>query len=294
MIAVAAVGLGLLIGLTLGALGGGGSVLTVPALVYVIGQDAQTATTSSLFIVGISALVGALGHARSGRVRWGVGVAFGVVGIAASYAGTALNRLVDPHVLLLAFAVVVLAAATGMLGNTAKRADRPATERQRVHAGSKPDRAPPAAGDGPRGTSSASAPETSRSGRRWSAAQASKVLAAALLLGFMTGFFGVGGGFVIVPALVLALRMPMAEAVATSLLIIALNSTSSLVARAASADFHWSVIVPFTLAAMAGALAGKKVADRLSGTTLTRAFAALLIAVAVYTATSSIVGLAGG
>lgn len=294
MIAVGAVGLGLLIGLTLGALGGGGSVLTVPALVYVIGQDAQTATTSSLFIVGISALVGALEHARSGRVRWGVGVAFGVVGIAASYAGTALNRLVDPHVLLLAFAVVVLAAATGMLGNTAKRADRPATERQRVHAGSKPDGAPPAAGDGPRGTSSASAPETSRSGRRWSAAQASKVLAAALLLGFMTGFFGVGGGFVIVPALVLALRMPMAEAVATSLLIIALNSTSSLVARAASADFDWSVIVPFTLAAMAGALAGKKVADRLSGTTLTRAFAALLIAVAVYTATSSIVGLAGG
>jgi uncharacterized membrane protein YfcA len=294
VIAVAAVGLGLLIGLTLGALGGGGSVLTVPALVYVIGQDAQTATTSSLFIVGISALVGALGHTRSGRVRWGVGVAFGVVGIAASYAGTALNRLVDPHVLLLAFAVVVLAAATGMLGNTAKRADRPATERQRVHAGSKPAGAPPAAGDGPRGTSSASAPETSRSGRRWSAAQASKVLAAALLLGFMTGFFGVGGGFVIVPALVLALRMPMAEAVATSLLIIALNSTSSLVARAASADFDWSVIVPFTLAAMAGALAGKKVADRLSGTTLTRAFAALLIAVAVYTATSSIVGLAGG
>jgi uncharacterized protein len=120
------------------------------------------------------------------------------------------------------------------------------------------------------------------------------VLAAASLAGFMTGFFGVGGGFVVVPALVLALRMPMAEAVATSLFIIALNSTSSLVVRAASADFDWSVIVPFTLAAMAGSLAGKKVADRMSGTTLTRAFAALLIAVAVYTATSSIVGLAGG
>jgi uncharacterized protein len=294
VIAVAAVGLGLLIGLSLGALGGGGSVLTVPALVYVVGQDAQIATTSSLFIVGISALVGALGHARSGRVRWGVGVAFGVVGIAASYAGTALNRLVDPDMLLLAFAVVVLAAATGMLVNTAKRADRPAAERQLVYAGSEPDGALPAAGDGPRGASSASAPETSRSGRRRSAAQAGKVLAAASLAGFMTGFFGVGGGFVVVPALVLALRMPMAEAVATSLFIIALNSTSSLVVRAASAHFDWSVIVPFTLAAMAGSLAGKKVADRMSGTTLTRAFAALLIAVAVYTATSSIVGLAGG
>jgi uncharacterized protein len=294
VIAVAAVGLGLLIGLSLGALGGGGSVLTVPALVYVVGQDAQIATTSSLFIVGISALVGALGHARSGPVRWGVGVAFGVVGIAASYVGTALNRLVDPDMLLLAFAVVVLAAATGMLVNTAKRADRPATERQLVYAGSKPDGALPAAGDGPRGASSSGAPETSRSGRRRSAAQAGKVLAAALLAGFMTGFFGVGGGFVVVPALVLALRMPMAEAVATSLLIIALNSTSSLVVRAASADFDWSVIVPFTLAAMAGSLAGKKVADRMSGTTLTRAFAALLIAVAVYTATSSIVGLVGG
>jgi uncharacterized membrane protein YfcA len=292
VIAVAAVGLGLLIGLSLGALGGGGSVLTVPALVYVIGQDAQSATTSSLFIVGLSAVVGALGHARSGRVRWGVGLVFGVVGVAASFAGTALNHLVDPDVLLLAFAGVVLVAATGMLAQRRTASAEPVPERPLVRSGG-PAVPPASPGGPPPDAPPPSGPGTTGARHRWTAAQAGKVVAAALLVGFMTGFFGVGGGFVVVPALVLALRMPMPQAVATSLLVIALNSGSSLAARAGSASFDWPVIVPFTLAAMAGSLAGKRVADRLSGRTLTLAFAVLLIAVAVYTATASIIGLAG-
>lgn len=135
------IGLGLLIGLSLGALGGGGSILTVPALVYVLGQDARSATTSSLFIVGISALIGSLGHARSGRVRWGVGLAFGLTGIAASFAGTAVNRLVDPNVLLLAFAALVLVAAAGMFAKS--RATAPAKERILVAPGGSPATHPP-------------------------------------------------------------------------------------------------------------------------------------------------------
>ncbi|WP_299960168.1 sulfite exporter TauE/SafE family protein [uncultured Modestobacter sp.] len=290
MITAAAAGLGLLIGLSLGALGGGGSVLTVPALVYVIGQDAQAATASSLFIVGIAAAAGALGHPRSGHVRWGIGLAFGVVGIAASLAGTAGNRLVDPNVLLLSFAVVVLIAAAGMLAQIRRSTDDSAAERRLVHSGGTAAGTSPAPRrEPPRATSDSGVGGTDR---RLTAARAGKVVAAGLLVGFMTGFFGVGGGFVVVPALVLALRMPMQQAVATSLLVIALNSTSSLLARAGSAHFDWSVIVPFTLAAVAGSLAGKKVADRFSGMALTRAFAVLLIAVAVYTATSSIIGLA--
>ena len=109
----------------------------------------------------------------------------------------------------------------------------------------------------------------------------------------MTGFFGVGGGFVIVPALALALGLPMPQAIATSLVVISINSGGALLARAGTAHFDWAIIVPFTLAAIAASLAGKMVADRLSGRSLTRAFAVLLVAVAVYTATASIIALAG-
>jgi uncharacterized membrane protein YfcA len=263
VIVAATLGLGLLIGLSLGALGGGGSILTVPALVYVIGQDARAATTSSLFIVGLTSVIAALGHARSGRVRWGVGVAFGVTGIAAGFAGTAVNRLVDPDVLLLAFAAVIVVAAVGMLANS--RSEDPA----------------PQEGDAP------------HPARRWTPGKIGRIVGAGLLVGFMTGFFGVGGGFVIVPALTLALGMSMPQAVATSLVVISINSAGALLARAGTAHFDWAVIIPFTLAAVAGSFGGKVVADRVSGATLTRAFAILLVAVAGYTATSSLISLLG-
>ena len=260
----ATLGLGLVIGLSLGALGGGGSILTVPALVYVIGQDARAATTSSLFIVGITSVIAALGHARSGRVRWGIGIVFGVTGIAAGFAGTAVNRLVDPDVLLLAFAAVIVVAAVGMLLNS-RHEEEPA----------------PQEGDAP------------QPARRWTAGRVGRIAGAGLLVGFMTGFFGVGGGFVIVPALTLALGLSMPQAVATSLVVISINSAGALLARAGTAHFDWAVIVPFTLAAVAGSLGGKLVADRVSGTTLTRAFAVLLLAVAAYTGTSSLISLLG-
>lgn len=265
MIVAAALGLGVLIGLTLGALGGGGSVLTVPALVHVIGQDARAATTSSLFIVGISSLVAALGHARSGSVRWGVGAAFGVTGLAAGVAGTLANQRVDPDVLLLAFAGVVLLAAAGMLAN-----------------GGGSDAGRPAEGAGAAGAA-----------RRGTAGRVAKIVLAGLVVGFMTGFFGVGGGFVIVPALTLALGMPMPLAVGTSLVVIAINSAGALAARVGTAQFDWAVIAPFTLAAVAGSLGGRRIAGRVSGEALTRAFAVLLIGVGLYTGATSILALRG-
>nr|WP_276508543.1 sulfite exporter TauE/SafE family protein [Modestobacter muralis] len=280
----------MLIGLSLGALGGGGSILTVPALVYVLGEDPRQATTSSLFIVGVTALIGSLGHARSGRVRWGIGLAFGVTGVAASFLGTAANRLVDPDVLLLAFAGLILIAAIAMLTKSGPNS-------------SPPSATAPAAGPGrpagaPTSTATLLAPTTSPSatgqvsiGSR--VLRMAKIAAAGLLVGFLTGFFGVGGGFVIVPALTLALGLSMPSAIATSLLVIAINSGGSLLARAGTADFDWAVIAPFTCAAIAGSFAGKKVADRLSANTLTRAFAALCIAVAIYVATSSLMALLG-
>jgi uncharacterized membrane protein YfcA len=115
MTILACVGLGILIGVSLGALGGGGSILTVPALVYVVGESAHAAITESLVIVGITSVVAAAGHARVKRVRWGPGIVFGLVGVASSYAGTALNRHVNPNVLLLAFAALIVVVAAGML-----------------------------------------------------------------------------------------------------------------------------------------------------------------------------------
>src|SRR4051812_30946558 len=103
MTALAAIGLGILIGLSLGALGGGGSILTVPALVYALGQSTGAATTESLVIVGITSTVAAVGHARARHVRSGAGTAFGLAGVASSYAGTALNPHANPDALLLAF-----------------------------------------------------------------------------------------------------------------------------------------------------------------------------------------------
>src|SRR5512138_1073212 len=111
----AAAGLGLVIGLILGGLGGGGAILTVPALVYLLGQSPQNATTSSLIIVGATAVVGAAGHARAGNVRCRTGLIFGVTGIVTAVAGSVANRHVPAHVLLLGFAGLMVVTALGML-----------------------------------------------------------------------------------------------------------------------------------------------------------------------------------
>ena len=110
-----AVAAGLLIGVLLGALGGGGSILTVPVLVYLLHQEPHAATAGSLLIVGITAAAGMIAHRRAGRVRLAPGIAFGVLGVAGSYAGTRLSSRVPPDLLLCLFAGLMLAAAAAML-----------------------------------------------------------------------------------------------------------------------------------------------------------------------------------
>ncbi|GAC1439881.1 MAG: sulfite exporter TauE/SafE family protein [Mycobacteriales bacterium] len=268
-----AVGLGLLIGLSLGALGGGGSILTVPALVYVLGDRAQSATTGSLVIVGITAAAATLGHARAGHVRWRAGFAFGVTGILASFGGTALNARVDPNLLLVCFAGLMLVAAAAMLTKTLipthPDSDRDDAEAASLRRGPLPTMSP--------------AVTTTRPDQRVSLAVGVRVAVAGIVVGFLTGFLGVGGGFVIVPALVLLLAYEMPTAVGTSLLIISLNSAVAIAARGGShAQFHWAVIAPFTLAAVLASAGGKRIADRVSSSQLTRAFAGLLMVVATY------------
>ena len=259
----------MLIGLSLGALGGGGSILTVPALVYLLGQDPRAATTGSLLIVGVTALAGMAAHYRAGRVRVAQGVVFGVLGIAGAYLGSRLSATVAPAVLLAAFSVLMLVVAAMMVFR--RRAQLRAAAGGEVEAGSPV---------GPvlqvRPTLVCDCP------------QALKVVAVASAVGLLTGFFGVGGGFVVVPALVLAMGFTMPVAVGTSLLVIAINSTSALLSRIGHGiHLDWTLIGVFTLAAIIGSLLGGRLATRVRPERLTSAFTILLVVVALYTAARS-------
>jgi uncharacterized membrane protein YfcA len=259
---------GLVIGLTLGALGGGGSILTVPALVYLLGQGVPAATTGSLVIVGVSSLVAAARHRAAGHVRVTAGVTFGALGVIGAYAGTRLSSHVAPHVLLTAFALLIVLVATLMI-----RRDRAARAASlvRLNAPTDDTASLDATADHP-------SPPTRPS-------RLARLVLAATGVGLLTGFFGVGGGFAIVPALVLVLGYSMPVAVGTSLLVISLNSASALTIRAASgalADIDWLVIGSFTLVAALGSLLGARVAQRVDPRLLTRSFVGLLLATAAY------------
>jgi uncharacterized membrane protein YfcA len=268
-----AVPIGLTIGLTLGALGGGGSILTVPALVYLLGQTPHEATTTSLIIVGFTALIGTLAHLHAGRVRVAAGLTFGAAGILGSYLGSRLAAAVDPNVLLSAFAVLMVVAATAMLRR------RPAPPIDRADEQADDPTRPPG-----RGTL------TSRTGRvRAPGRRAVKVGVTATGVGLLTGFFGVGGGFVILPTLVLVLGFGVSEAVGTSLLVITITSAAALTARlGGGVTLDWPLVTTFTAAAVAGTLVGQRVAARAHPRTLTVAFAWLLVAVAAYVAGRSV------
>lgn len=271
---------GFVIGFALGALGGGGSILAVPVLVYAAGQTPSEATTTSLLIVTGASLFGLVGHWRAGRVRPWAGVLFGLVGIGGSIAGTALNRQLDGDVLLAAFSVLILVAAWRMITGCASCT-----------------RVGEAAAIG--GGATPSDPGVVHGGTTLrtrisaiSLRQAVLVAAAGTGVGFLTGLFGVGGGFVIVPALTLVLGFSMPDAIGTSLLVIAINATVALAARGGVGAVDWAVALPFTLAAFIGVAAGVRAADRLPAQTLLRWFAALLVAVALYTGAQAIVALA--
>lgn len=263
--------LGLLIGISLGALGGGGSILAVPALVYAAGQDPKAATTTSLVLVTITALIGIIPHWRAGRVRFTAGALFGLAGVGGSLLGSYWNEAVDPDVLLLAFSMLMLVAASAMWRRLPRQ---PRTAPRSVGAAAHADTAP-----------------AETNGLRLDLVTIVKVLAAGSFVGVLTGFFGVGGGFVIVPALVLALGFTMPEAVGTSLLVIAVNSTVALTTRLPGGTIEWGIVIPFTVASLIGVFVGSRLASTRDPSFLQKWFVVLLVAVALYTAGQSIVAL---
>ncbi|MFI0828033.1 sulfite exporter TauE/SafE family protein [Streptomyces roseolus] len=236
---ILALAAGAVVGLALGGLGGGGSVLAVPALTYLIGLPPADAITTSLIIVTLTSITALSGHARDGNVAWRTGLLFAAAGIVpAMFAGMAAGRLPQAG-LTVAFAAVAGLAALRML--------RPART--------------PAVGE----------------------VRPAKAGAAGAGLGAVTGLLGVGGGFLAVPALVRVLNLPMRRAVGTSLLVITVNSLAALGARAGTGThLDWTVIAPFTAAAILGAWDGKRHARRLTGDALQRVFAYVLLAVAAF------------
>ena len=237
----AAAALGLAIGALLGLLGGGGSILAVPALVYGVGQPLAAAVPTSLLVVGISSATALIPRLRQRQVQWRIAAVFGASGALAAFGGAAVNRLLDPRIVVIGFAALMVAAGIRML-------------REHVPIGG--DCALPGGGVNWRGC-------------------LPKAIGSGVVVGFFTGLFGVGGGFLIIPALVFLLGLPMTVAVGTSLLIVVINSTAGFVAHAGSADLDYATVVVFTLAAA-------RFGSRLPADRLRRWFAYLVFAVAAF------------
>jgi uncharacterized membrane protein YfcA len=225
------------IGISLGLLGGGGSILTVPALVYLGGLAPFEATTSSLVVVGLTSVSGALQHARNGRVDVRAALLFAATGIPCSFAGSLLSRRIPEHLLLLLFALVMVVAGLAML----LRGELQQRERVSV----------------------------------------ARVIASGIGVGFLTGFLGVGGGFLIVPTLVLFAGVPMAHAVGTSLAVIAVNCAGGFAGRVLT-PIDWVGTLEFSLVAIAGSFAGAFLVARMPAHRLRQAFAIFILCLAAF------------
>jgi uncharacterized membrane protein YfcA len=237
--------LAVLIGVTLGMLGGGGSILTVPVFVYVMGLAPKDAIAMSLPVVGTTSLVGALGHWRDGNVDWRAVAVFGPLAMVGAFGGAWLATFVSGSFQLVLLGIVMLAAGVLMLQG--------------------------------RGPEEDSARVALAGGRRH------VVLGCAgLAVGVLTGLVGVGGGFLIVPALVLLVGVPMKRAIGTSLLVISLSTMTALAGYHGQASISWRVVVLFTALAVAGTLAGTQAVRWLPARGLRRAFGVLVLALAAF------------
>ncbi len=230
-----------LIGLSLGLIGGGGSIITVPLLVYVIGVEPHEAIPMSLAVVGATSLVGAWMHHRHDRVVWRTAFLFGVAGIAGAFFGSRLTYLVEPRTLLLIFAALMLVVATLMLVRK-EREDHDADHHAVL----------------------------------W------KAILAGMCVGVLTGFLGVGGGFLIVPALILFGHLRVKEAIGTSLVVIAINCAAGLAGHLRFGGLDMVMTSLVGAFAVAGAFVGTRVAGKASPAMLRRGFSFFVIAVALF------------
>jgi hypothetical protein len=248
--------LGAAVGVLLGLLGAGGSILAVPALLYGAGQPLSQALPTSLLVVGTTAAAAAYPRARAGQVRWRLAGVVAAAGVPAAVLGTAVNHRVSEQLVLLGFAALMVLSAVRML------------------------KAAPATGGDcalPSG------------GTRWRSCLP-KAVAVGVAVGFLTGLFGVGGGFLVVPALVLLLGFDLASAVGTSLVVVAVNSAAGFAAHVGQVSLDVPVTLAFAATALLGAGVASRVAHRLPTQRLTAAFAWLVLGVAAFVVGEVVLG----
>lgn len=244
-----------LIGLSLGLIGGGGSIITVPVLVYVLGVEAHEAVGMSLAVVGATSLVGSFLHYRRGAVQLRTGLIFGGAGIVGALLGSPLTLLLSPAALMLTFAMLMLVVAALMLRRKASD--------ERVETVEK-------------------------------ALSVWKALAAGLGVGILTGFLGVGGGFLIVPALLMFGGLGMKDAIGTSLFVIFLNCVAGLVGHASQNHFDWNLTAMVTVLAVTGTIFGTLLSHRVPSTKLQKGFALFVLGVSVFLVAQNYSVLFGG
>nr|WP_223183524.1 MULTISPECIES: sulfite exporter TauE/SafE family protein [unclassified Streptomyces] len=238
-----------LVGVSLGILGGGGSILTVPILVYLAGQDTKEAIATSLFVVGVTSAAALIPHARAHRVRWRTGLLFGAFSMVGAYGGGRLAEYLPGTALLVAFALMMLATAFAML-----RKPRRAKEPKVRH------------GDLP----------------------LKHIAVEGLVVGAVTGLVGSGGGFLVVPALAILGGLPMSIAVGTSLLVIAMKSFAGLAGHLSGVSIDWGLALTVTAMAVLGSLVGARLAGRIPQDALRKAFGWFVVVMGVFVLTQQL------
>lgn len=236
---------GTFVGFTLGLIGGGGSIVATPMLLYLVGMSPHMALGTGALAVSANAFFNFFGHWRVGNVRWAEAVVFAATGVIGALIGSTIGKAVDGHSLILLFALMMIVIGMLML-------------RPRRGGGSEP------------------APLTVNSGLR--------VAGIGLCVGCLSGFFGIGGGFLIVPGLILATNMPMINAIGTSLFAVGAFGLTTALNYAASGLVDWVVAAEFIGGGVVGGILGMKAAIGLAGqkSALNRMFAGLVFVVAIY------------
>ncbi|MDY5155097.1 sulfite exporter TauE/SafE family protein [Actinotignum urinale] len=271
---------GFLVGCVVGLLGGGGGILTIPILVMCFGIAPQEASADSIIIVFTTSLVGMLSAARAGRVLWKIGILFACLGVPANLFGGWLSGKISGNVLMWSLAVLLLVVATFMF--IAKSDDEPAVSSSVVNPQD-------VALDHEQKAIKDATPNTTVS----HPAQSSlwhwlKVILVALGVGLLSGFFGVGGGFAVVPALVLAMRVAPRYASSTSLLVLVINMIAAAIGRLprfidGSLTVSWEIVAFFLVASAAGSIVGERYGRKIPGRLANILFGILLLCVAVLT-----------
>ena len=234
-----ALALSVLIGISLGMLGGGGSILTTPILIYALGVDVKAAIATSLLVVGVTSLAGMVPHAVAGNVNWKTGLLFGGAGMAGAWVGGYVAGWVPPNVLMALFALMMLATSGAMFRG-----------RKQMEAGA--------------------------------ARSVPKILLDGVVVGVVTGLVGAGGGFLVVPALVLLGGLPMQQAVGTSLLVIAMKSAAGFAGHAMHVTVDYQLAAMVSGAAVVGSLIGGRLASLVAPDTLRRGFAVFVLVMGAF------------